>query len=401
MPITARSEQLVKALPEQVYYAFTRAVSLHEWLCDFATVAPRPGGRMYLWWHEDYFSAGEYISLEENRFLKFKWFARGEPAPSEVTVTLKGVKAGTRVILDHTVQDGEDWLERSRGFKAKWDSALPNLAQVLEKGLDQRSTDRPMLGININDFNSDIALGLGVPVGQGLRLADVMPGMGAHAAGLQKDDVIIELNGKPVTNDFGSLYSTMQGKKGGDKMQVVFYRGPKKKTITLQLTKRPIPNVPLDPKELASRVRITYQEALSKVQACFIGVSEAEAEFESVPGEWSAKQVLAHLIQTERGWISNLDDAVGGYERLADDWGGNLPSHIHATVKAYGTVKSMLDELELLSKEMVSFIESLPPPFVERKASYFTNAVQLLDLEGHTLSHLAQIKAAIESAGER
>ena len=193
----------------------------------------------------------------------------------------------------------------------------------------------------------------------------------------------------------------MQGKKGGDKMQVVFYRGPKKKTITLQLTKRPIPNVPLDPKELASRVRITYQEALSKVQACFIGVSEAEAEFESVPGEWSAKQVLAHLIQTERGWISNLDDAVGGYERLADDWGGNLPSHIHATVKAYGTVKSMLDELELLSKEMVSFIESLPPPFVERKASYFTNAVQLLDLEGHTLSHLAQIKAAIESAGER
>ena len=82
MPITARSEQLVKALPEQVYYAFTRAVSLHEWLCDFATVAPRPGGRMYLWWHEDYFSAGEYISLEENRFLKFKWFARGETAPS-------------------------------------------------------------------------------------------------------------------------------------------------------------------------------------------------------------------------------------------------------------------------------------------------------------------------------
>ena len=401
MPITVRSEQLVKALPEQVYYAFTHAVSLHEWLCDFATVAPRPGGRMYLWWHEDYFSAGEYISLEENRSLKFKWFARGEPAPSEVTVTLKGVKAGTQVILAHTVPDGVDWLERSKRFKAEWDSTLPNLARVIEKGLDQRSTERPMLGVNINDFNSEIARGLGVPVGQGVRLADVIPGMGVHAAGLQKDDVIIELNGKPVTNDFGRLYGAMQGKKAGDKLQVVFYRGPVKKTITLQLTKRPIPIVPWDPNELASRVRITYQEALSKVQACFIGMSEAEAEFESVPGEWSAKQVLAHLIQTERGWISNLDDAVGGYERLADDWGGNLPSHIHATVKAYGTVKSMLDELELLSKEMVSFIESLPPAFVERKASYYTNAVQLLDLEGHTLSHLAQIKAAIESAGER
>jgi uncharacterized protein YndB with AHSA1/START domain len=398
MPITVRSEQLVKAPPEQVFYAFTHAVSLHEWLCDFATVAPRPGGRMYLWWHGDFFSAGEYIALEENRSIKFKWFARSEPAPSEVTVTLNGIKTGTRVILDHTVPDGEDWLERSRGFKAEWDSTLPNLAQVLEKGLDQRITDRPMLGININDFNSEIARGLGVPINQGTRLADVLPGMGAHAAGLQKDDVIIELNGKPITNDFGSIYNALQGKKCGDKMQVVFYRGPKKKTVTMQLTKRPNPNIPWDPKELASRVRITYDEALSKVEACFIGVSEAEADYEPAPGEWSAKQVLAHLIQTERGWIANLDDAVGGYERLADDWGGNLPSHIHATTKAYATVKSMLDELKRLSVEMVFFIEALPPRFVERKASYFTNAVQLLDLEGHTLSHLDQIKAAIGSA---
>ena len=395
MPITVRSEQLVKVPPEQVFYAFTHAVSLHEWLCDFATVAPRPGGRMYLWWHGDFFSAGEYISLEENRSIKFKWFARYEPAPSEVTVTLKGIKTGTRVILDHTVPDGEDWLERSRGFKAEWDSTLPNLAQVLEKGLDQRSTDRPMLGININDFNSEIARGLGVPISQGTRLADVLPGMGAHAAGLQKDDVIIELNGKPITNDFGSIYSALQEKKGGDKIQVVFYRGPKKKTATMQLTQRPIPNIPWDPKELASRVRITYDEALSKVEACFIGVSEAEADFEPAPGEWSAKQVLAHLIQTERGWIANLDDAVGGYERLADDWGGNLPAHINATVNAYGMVKTMLDELKRLSVEMVSFIATLPPSFVERKATYFTNAVQLLDLESHTLSHLDQIKAAI------
>ena len=61
----------------------------------------------------------------------------------------------------------------------------------------------------------------------------------------------------------------------------------------------------------------------------------------------------------------------------------------------------MLDELKRLSVEMVFFIEALPPRFVERKASYFSNAVQLLDLEGHTLSHLDQIKAAIRSAGKK
>lgn len=42
MSTTVTSEQFVKASPAQVYYALTHASALHEWLCDFATVAPRP-----------------------------------------------------------------------------------------------------------------------------------------------------------------------------------------------------------------------------------------------------------------------------------------------------------------------------------------------------------------------
>ena len=401
MSITVKSEQMVKASPDQVYYAFTHAIVLHEWLCNYATVAPRPGGRMYLWWHGDFFSAGEYISLVENKSIQFKWFGRGDSAPSEVTVSLKKINSGTRVILEHTVPDGDGWLEISRGFKTHWDSTLPNLAQVLETGQDQRTADRPMLGINIDDFTPEQARVLGVPVIQGIHLADVVSRMGAHAAGLQKDDVIVELNGYPVTNDFGSLLSRLQGKKGGEQVQVVYYHGPEKKTVMMELSKRPVPSIPWDPAELARLVRSAYDEALSKLGACFEGVSEKEADFEPAPGEWSAKQVLGHLIQTERGWIANLDDAVGGYERLADDWGGNLPTHINATVQAYGTVQAMLDELKRLSIEMVTFIGQLPPSFVDRKASYYTNAVQLLDLESHTLMHLDQINASLHMGRNR
>ena len=401
MSISIKSEQLIKVSPVQVFYAFTHAVTLHEWLCDFATVAPRPGGRMYLWWHGDFYSAGEYISLEENKSIKFKWFARFEPAPSEVTVSIKRIKDSSRVTLEHTVPDGDGWLERSQGFKAKWDATLLNLAQVLETGIDHRMSDRPMLGISISDFSPEIARDCGIPVSQGIRLADALPGMGAHTAGLQKNDVIVELNDKSITNDFGSLLNALQGKKGGDIVQVVFYRGSEKRTVLMELTKRPIPDITWDPAELAIRVRKTYDDALAKIEASFKGVSEDQADFEPSPDEWSAKQVLAHLIQTERGWISNLDDSVGGYERIADDWGGNLSSHINATVKAYGTIKAMLDELKRLSDEMVAFIEALPPSFIERKGSYFINAVQLLDLESHTISHLEQIKDAIELARNR
>lgn len=398
MSITVTSDQFIKTTPANVYYALTHASALHEWLCDFATVAPRPGGRMYLWWHGDFYSAGEYIALEENKSVKFKWFARFEPAPTEVTVTLTPKDDGTLVIFTHVVPDGNEWKQRAQGFKTEWDSTLPNLASVLETGLDRRTFDRPMLGINISDFNPEIAINLGVPVSQGIRLDDVRQGMGAHAAGLCKDDVIIELAGKPITNDYGSIVAALAGKKGGDQVQVVFFRGPVKKIVTMELTRRPVPDISWNPAELAKQVRLKYDDALNRLEECFKDVSEAEAGREPSPGEWSAMQTLAHLIHTERGWISNLDDAVGGYERLADDWGGNLPAHVNATVKAYGTVRSMLDELNRLSVEMVAFLSALPNPFVERKASYFLNAVQLLELESHTISHIEQINASIAAA---
>lgn len=398
MSATVTSEQFINSQPAQVYYALTHAEALHEWLCDFATVAPRPGGRMYLWWHGDFYSAGEYVALEENKSVKFKWFARFEPCATDVIITLSQRDGGTLLKLNHIVPDGDEWKKRANGFKAEWDTTLPNLASILETGLDRRTFDRPMLGINISDFNPEIAKTLGVPVIQGVRLDKVRAGMGAFDTGLCKDDVIVELDKKPITNDYGSFVAALQGKKVGDKVEVVLYRGPKKMTVTMELSKRPVPDIPWNPVELANQVKLKYEDSQTRLTACFNGVSEEEADCEPAPGEWSAKQTLAHLIQSERGWIANLDDAVGGYERLADDWGGNLPSHIRATVQAYGSYRNMLDELKRLSVEMLAFLAALPKSFVERKASYFLNAAQVLELESHTNSHIDQIKASLIAA---
>jgi len=398
MSTTVSSEQCIKASPAQVYYAFTHAIALHEWLCDFATVAARPGGRMYLWWHGDFYSAGEYVSLEENKSVVFKWFGRGDPVPSEVAISIEEKDGGMRITLSHTVPDGKDWETRAKGFKAEWDSTLPNLASVLETGLDRRIFDRPMLGINISDFSPEIARALGVPVTQGTRIDSPLETMGAYKAGLRKDDVLVQFNGKPITNDFGSLVTALQGKKGGDEVEVVFYRGSEKKTVIMELSKRPVPEIPWQPAELARQVRAKYDESLAALEQCFQGVTEAEADHEPAAGEWSAKQTLAHLIQTERNWIANLDDVVGGYERLADDWGGNLPAHINATLMAYKNVRGLLAELKRLANEAVAFLAALPPEFVARKCSYYQAAWQMLEAQSHTFSHVEQIKSAIAAA---
>ncbi len=402
MSTTVTSVQFVKATPAQVYFAFTRAIGLTEWLCDFATAAPHPGGRMYLWWHGDFYSAGEYVSLEENKSVIFKWFGRGEPAPSEVTVILKEKDGGTVVTLSHAVSEGKDWEERAKGFQQEWSRTLVNLAQVLETGLDKRAFDRPMLGINISDFNAEIARAMGVPVKDGIRLDFLPEEMGAFKAGLRKDDVLIELGGKPIANDYGSLVMALQGKQGGDKVEVVFYRGAEKKTVTMELTRRPAPQIPWEAAALAKVVRAKYDEGLAALEKAFTGVSEAAADLEPAPGGWSAKQILAHLIQTERHWLENLDDVIGGYPRVSDEWAGNSTVHARATVAAYKTVRSLLDEMERLSDEMTAYAAALPPEFVARKASYFQAANMLL--EGslpHILSHIDQIQSAIALAHKR
>jgi uncharacterized protein YndB with AHSA1/START domain len=402
MSIVMKVEQYVKASPQQVYFSFTHAIGLTEWMCDFATLAPHPGGRMYLWWHGDFYSAGEYTSLEPNKSIVFKWHARQDPAPSQVAITLQEKDGGTLVSLVHTIPEGKYWSEHSASFQQEWGWTLANLAQVLETGLDKRTFDRPMLGVNISDFNASIAKAMGVPVTVGIRLDFLPEEMGAYRAGLRKDDVLIELGGKPITNDFDSLVLALRGKKGGDKVEIVFYRGPEKNSLTMELARRPVSQIPWEPKGLSRVIRTKYDEGLAALTQSFEAVSESVAELRPAPGEWNAKEVLAHLIQTERHWLENLDDVVGGYPRLSDDWAGNSSIHVSSTAIAYKTVQGLLDEMKRLSDEMVLYVAALPPEFVARKASYFQAATMLT--EGslpHILSHIDQIKSALNNASEK
>jgi uncharacterized protein YndB with AHSA1/START domain len=402
MPTTVVAEKLVRATPAQVYFAFTSASALTEWMCDFATLAPRPGGRMYLWWREGFYSAGEFISLVENKSIVYKWHARQDPCPSQVTVTLEGKTNGTLVTLAHTFPEGEYWSENAKRLQEEWIWTLGNLAQVLETGLDKRAFDRPMLGINLNDFNADIAKAMGVPVKEGMRLDFLPEEMGAYKAGLRKDDVLVSLCGQPITNDFNSLLMVMQGKHVGDRLEAVFYRGPEKLMAMVELSGRPVPKIPWDAAGLAKATRTRYDEGLAALEKAFVGVSEAEANLEPAVGEWSAKETLAHLIHNERHWLENLDDAIGGYPRLSDEWAGNSTSHARATVAAYKTVRGLLDEMKHLADEMVAYTSSLPDEFIARKASYFQVANMLLESSlPHITSHVDQIEKAISAARKK
>lgn len=389
------AETFVQAPIKFAYRAFTNSTSLREWLCDVATVEPRPRGRMYLWWRGDFYSSGHYLALEENKSVKFRWFSNIDPAPTEVTVSLAEKDGGVSVRLDHEVPDDGSWKEAAESFRKNWEDSLRNLKSVLESGIDLRIAERPMLGILPGDFTPEQAAALKVPVREGLRIDGTVDGMGAQKAGLQRDDVLVGMAGKPITSDFNSLPTAIAGKKGGDSIEVVFYRGAEKKTVTMELSKRPMPDVPFDPAQLAKQAREIIEPALAELEKCFEGFSDEQAMQRPDPKEWSALEIVAHLIHGERFNTFFLTNLIDGYELVADGFGTNVNAQVEATVKVNPSIKLMLAELRRSVEEVLAYTVLIPADFVANKGSYYRFGFNLLQPNFHIGAHMQQIKDAL------
>ena len=395
---TVTAEIIVNAPAKQAYRAFTNATSLREWLCDGATVDPHAGGRIYLWWRGDFYSSGHYLELDEGKRVKFRWFSNIDPAPTEVTVSVSDEGGAARVRLDHEVPDEAAWAGKAESFRENWVESLENLKSVLETGMDLRIANRPKLGVIPGDLTEEQRSALGVPVSEGLRLDGVLDGMGAQKCGLQRDDVIVEFAGHPIRNDTFSLPNAIAGKKGGDKIEVSFYRGAEKKTVTMELTKRPMPEVPFDAAELAKKARGFYESALAELEACFEGVTDEQAMAHPLEGEWSALEVVAHLISGERFNSIFLTGMIDGYEPTTDGFGSNVHAQVQATVKANPSIALMLGELRRAVEETLAYTELIPAEFVANKGSFYRWGFNLLQPNFHLTAHTGQIKETLAAA---
>jgi hypothetical protein len=336
--------------------------------------------------------------LEPERQVGFTWYGRGYPGPTQVQVSFTSVPAGTMVSLAHShIGTGKDWEKTRSDISRGWKSSLENLASIMKTGEDLRFTRRPMLGINVGQFSAEDAKQLGVPVTEGVRLDSADEGMGAYAAGLRSGDVIVSMAGKPAPNFF-SLIGILQGHQAGDAVEVVFYRGPEKRTVSMELSRRPMPEIPTAPKMLAERVRERFALQEEELRSVLADITEEQASFRPAPQEWSIKDILAHLILGERFngyWIEELEN---GQERWADDFGVNSHAHTRAVVAANPTLADLADDLKRSQAEVVGTLEGLQDSFTQRKGSFWRLAYALLQPDTHLRQHLEEIRSLAEAA---
>lgn len=387
---TYKFAQIINAPLPEVYAAFTNAAALCEWLCNVSQADAHERGRLYLWWNNGYYAVGEFITLKLNQKIRFSWHGRGEPGITRVKVTLKpSDKDLTKVKLEHTgFATDKSWRDTARNIKRIWKAGLENLKSVLETGEDLRIIHRPLLGITGYDLTSVDEISSQMK--SGIRIRDVVDGMGAHDAGLQKNDIIVKL-GSETINEQNAIGNVLAAHRSGEKIKVQYYRDGKRRNTSLVLSQRPIPEIPGNSEELANIAASQYYSLIEELELCMQGITESQANFRISETDWSAREVIAHLIASERetqSWIANL---VEGQE--ADfEHNANAPARIRAMITTFPETTNLLAELKHCMEETTALIAALPAEFIRRKGSFWRVGYAILDIPSHFENHINQIR---------
>jgi uncharacterized protein YndB with AHSA1/START domain len=389
--------QEIAAPADEVYLQFTNATLLREWFADVATLRTEEGGRIYLGWDHGYGVVGNFTALTPGTQVAFTWVGTIDPGRSEVTVTLEPAGRGTRVTLTHAWPAVEGWNQFRRGMERTWTTSLENLASVMATGEDLRFTRRPMLGVMVDsEITPERAAKLGVPVDYGVRLGGAAEGMGAHAAGLRGADIVVSIGDTKISG-FPSFAVALQPHRSGDVVEVVYYRDGKECRVDMTLSGRPIPDIPATAAALAEFVTELYRWVDAELAGCLEGVTEAEGSARPSPDEWSAGEVIAHLLDGEGDGHAFIADLVLAAERIADGPFENSDLRGRVTAGSYPTLADMVAWYQRLERQTVSMLAGLPDEFVARKGSYWRLAYGYTQGKQHYEDHFAQIRAAVSA----
>ena len=110
--------------------------------------------------------------------------------------------------------------------------------------------ERAYLGVQMQGVNKQLADDLNLPVDHGALVATVTPDSPADKAGLQGGDtqtsqgiaaggdLIVAIDGKEMADE-EAVATAIAAHKPGDKVEIEYYRGDDKRTVTVELAKRP------------------------------------------------------------------------------------------------------------------------------------------------------------------
>jgi serine protease Do len=130
-------------------------------------------------------------------------------------------------------------LSRSGGSAGIGFAIPTNMAQPIMESLKKDGrVVRGWLGVGIQEVDAELASALKLPVASGVVLSDVRPGTPAAGAGLRRGDVVVKLDGRPVTSA-GQFRNSVAATGARRKVLLDIYREGKPQTLGVELGEMP------------------------------------------------------------------------------------------------------------------------------------------------------------------
>jgi serine protease Do len=120
------------------------------------------------------------------------------------------------------------------GFAIPADTVVATAQQLISTG----KVSHPYIGINYTAVDASVQQQYGLSRADGVLITQVGAGTPAEKAGLQQGDIIIKIDGQPVTQE-GDVVNVLRAKKVGDTISVVVDRNGKQITANVALVERP------------------------------------------------------------------------------------------------------------------------------------------------------------------
>lgn len=393
---------VVDATPRLVFQVLTETGNLRDWFSDLAWSDPRPGGRYALHWSQGYHVEGRFLQVDPPHRAVVAWHGTGEPGETTVTFELSEGDGGVSVQVVHGgFGPGSEWDQAVAQSIRGWETGLENLKSTIETGIDLRTARQPFLGIQLDLLTPERAAREDIAARWGIYVEGVVEGSGAEAAGLRKGDVIVSLGGMP-TNSFDELGAALRACRAGDTVEVERVHGRQRDSVPVTLGPRPRQELPTSAPALADVLVERQREANDALRAVLVNVSDQEASLSPGGGEWSVREVLAHLSENERAFhmiLSNI--AITGYLDGGAFYPDQLPGRLEAILIVTPTLQGLVDRFLLDEAETEAFVRRLPEEAMAYKARFRRLAAQVLALPDHVVQHVEQIRQTLAGVRAR
>jgi S1-C subfamily serine protease len=108
--------------------------------------------------------------------------------------------------------------------------------KIFEDIIEYGDVQRGLLGVMGQALDAQMAARFEVDETEGFYITDLEQGLGADLAGLKANDIIKSVDGI-VINEFADLSGYLASKRPGEKVNVVFKRDGKEKSVSVRLEK--------------------------------------------------------------------------------------------------------------------------------------------------------------------